>query len=163
MQMTTRSPVKLKACKTLPVSAKPTRTETPLTQQAEPLNVPLVCKTLNTKNLSSTAKEIILVWWRPGTCTQYHSYLGRWEKFCAQKAIIVQEASVENRIDFLASLNEDGLGYNAINTVRSASSSVLAFPGNVTFSNHIPACISISKRSFWTETIPTYILPHLGC
>ena len=98
--------------------------------------MPLVRKTLNTKNLSSAAKEIIMASWQPGIGKQYHSYLGRWEKFCAQKTIVVEEASVENGIDFLASLYEDGLGYSAINTARSALSSVLAFPGNVTFGNH---------------------------
>ena len=131
MQMVTRSLVKLKA-----VSAKPTGTHTPLTQKAGPLNMPLVLKTLNTKNLSSLAKEIIMASWRPGTGKQYHSYLGRREKFCPQKAIIVQDASVENGIDFLASLYEDGLGYSAINTARSALSSVLTSPENVTFGNH---------------------------
>ncbi|KAK2553063.1 hypothetical protein P5673_025790 [Acropora cervicornis] len=95
--------------------------------------MPLVLKTLNTKNLSSLAKEIIMASWRPGTGKQYHSYLGRREKFCPQKAIIVQDASVENGIDFLASLYEDGLGYSAINTARSALSSVLTSPENVTF------------------------------
>ena len=98
--------------------------------------MPLVRKTLNTKNLSSSAKEIIMASWRPGTGKQYHSYLERWEKFCAQKAIVVEDASVENGIDFLASLYEDGLGYSAINTARSALSSVLTSPGNVTFGNH---------------------------
>jgi len=48
--------------------------------------------TLDTKNLSSAAKEIIMASWRPGTGKQYNSFLGRWEKFCAQKAIIVEEA-----------------------------------------------------------------------
>ena len=96
------------------VSAKPTGTDTPLTQQAGPLNMPPVRKTLNTKNLSASSKEIIMASWRPGTDKQYHSYLGRWEKFCAQKAIVVEEASVENGIDFLASLYEDGYMDSAI-------------------------------------------------
>ena len=98
--------------------------------------MPLVRKTLNNKNLSSAAKEIIMASWRPGTGKQYHSYLARWETFCAQKAISADDASVENGIDFLASLYEDGLGYSAINTARSALSSVLTLPGNVTFGNH---------------------------
>ena len=118
------------------VSAKPTGTDTPLTQQAGPLNMPLVRKTLNTKNLSSSAKEIIMASWHPGTGKQYHSYLGRWEKFCAQKAIVVEDANIENGVDFLPSLYEDGLGYSAINTARSALSSVLTSPGNVSFGNH---------------------------
>ena len=58
--------------------------------------------------------------WRPGTGKQYHSHLGRGEEFCAQKTIVVEEASVEYGINFLASLYEDGLGDSAINTARSA-------------------------------------------
>ena len=118
------------------VSAKPTGTDTSLAQKAGSLSMPLVRKTLNNKNLSSAAKEIIMASWRPGTGKQYHSYLARWETFCAQKAISADDASVENGIDFLASLYEDGLGYSAINTARSALSSVLTLPGNVTFGNH---------------------------
>jgi len=98
--------------------------------------MPLVRKTLNNRNLSSAAKEIIMASWRPGTGKQYHSYLERWEKFCAQKAILTEDAGVENGIEFLASLYGDGLGYSAINTARSALSSVLTLPGNVTFGNH---------------------------
>jgi len=51
-----------------------------------------VCIALDNKSLSSAAKEIIMASWRPGTGKQYNSFLGRWEKFCAQKAILVEEA-----------------------------------------------------------------------
>ena len=157
IQMATRSPVKLKACKMLLSLPKPTRTDTSLTQQARPLNVPLVRKTLNTKNLSSAAKEIIMASWQPGTGKQYHSYLGRWVKFYAQKTIVVEEAGVKNRIDFLASLYKDGLGYSTINTARSAPSSVLAFPRNVTFGNH-PLVSRFLKRVF--ELKPSLLRYH---
>lgn len=118
------------------VPTKPTGTGTPLAQEDGSLNLPLIRKKLNNKKLSSTAEEIILASWRSGTGKQYHSYLGRWEKFCAQNAIVEEEASVENGIEFLASLYKDGLGYSAINTARSALSSVLTIPGNITFGNH---------------------------
>jgi len=98
--------------------------------------MPLIRKKLNNKKLSTVAKDIIMASWRSGTGKQYHSYLGRWEKFCAQKAIPEEDASVEHGIDFLASLYEEGLGYSSINTARSALSSVLTLPGNVTFGNH---------------------------
>ena len=75
--------------------------------------------------------------WRSGTGKQYHSYLERWEKFCSQNAIVENKASVENGIEFLASLYKDGLGYSAINTARSALSSALTIPGNVNFGNHL--------------------------
>ena len=50
---------------------------------------------LNNKNLSSVAKDIIIASWCSGTGKQYQSYLGQWEKFCAQKAIIEEESTVE--------------------------------------------------------------------
>lgn len=52
-----------KSMQDAPVSAQPTGTDTPLTPQAGPLDMPLVRKTLNTKNLSSAAKEIIMASW----------------------------------------------------------------------------------------------------
>ena len=67
------------------VSAKPTGTDTSLAQKAGSLSMPLVRKKLNNKNLSSAAKEIIMASWRPGTCKQYNSNLGCWEKFCLRK------------------------------------------------------------------------------
>ena len=136
------------------VSAKPTGTDTPLAQKAGSLSMPLVRKTLNNKNLSSAAKEIIMASWRPGTGKQYHSYLARWEKFWAQKAILAEDASVENGIDFLASLYKDGLGYSAINTARLALSSVLTRAGNITLSNHL-LVTRFLKGVFRIKTIST--------
>ena len=43
---------------------------------------------------------------------------------------------MENGIDFLATLFSSGLGYSAINTARSALSSVLLLPNNTTFGSH---------------------------
>lgn len=43
---------------------------------------------------------------------------------------------MENGIDFLATLFSAGLGYSAINTARSALSSVLVLSNNITFGSH---------------------------
>lgn len=94
--------------------------------------------------------------WRPGTGKQYHSYLGRWEKFCAQKAIPEEDASVEHGIDLLASLYDEGLGYGAINTARSTLSSVLTLPGNVTFGNHPLVSRFIEGIFELTPSLPRY-------
>lgn len=118
------------------VPAKPTGTGTSPSQEIRPPNMPIIRKKLNKQNLSSAAEEIIMASWRAGTGKQYHSYLERWEKFCSQNAIVAEEASVENGIEFLTSLYKAGLGYSAINTARSALSSALTIPGNVTFGNH---------------------------
>ena len=74
--------------------------------------------------------------WRASTGKQYHIYLSRWEEFCKSRNINKFSASIENGIDFLASLYEKGLGYSAINTARSALSSVLDLPGGNTFGTH---------------------------
>ena len=74
--------------------------------------------------------------WRTGTTKQYDVYLKRWEQFCQSKGIDRLDASVENGIDFLATLFTPGLGYSAINTARSALSSVLILPNNITFGAH---------------------------
>ena len=74
--------------------------------------------------------------WRTGTTKQYKVYLKRWEQFCQSQGINRFDASVENGIDFLATLFTSGLGYSAINTARSALSSVLILPNNITFGAH---------------------------
>lgn len=74
--------------------------------------------------------------WRASTAKQYQIHLSRWEMFCKSRNINKFNASIENGIDFLASLYEKGLGYSAINTARSALSSVLDLPGGNTFGTH---------------------------
>ena len=74
--------------------------------------------------------------WRTETTKQYDVYLKRWEQFCQSKGIDRLDASVENGTDFLATLFTSGLGYSAIDSARSALSSVLILPNNITFGTH---------------------------
>ncbi|KAK2565661.1 hypothetical protein P5673_010816 [Acropora cervicornis] len=62
---------------------------------------------------------------RFGTIKQHQTYLKRWEKYCQSNGLGKVEATVANGIDFLATLFSAGLGYSAINTARSALSSVM--------------------------------------
>lgn len=55
---------------------------------------------------------------------------------CKSRNINKFNASIENGIDFLASLYEKGLGYSAINTAMSALSSAFGLPGGNTFGTH---------------------------
>jgi len=77
------------------VSAKPTGTDTPLTQQAGPLNMPLVRKTLTLKTYPHQNHYGLVA-------PRYRQTIPllSWERFCAQKAIVVKDASTENGIDF---------------------------------------------------------------
>ena len=77
-----------------------------------------------------------MVSWNASTAQQYQRHLSLWEMFCKSQNINKFNTSIENEIDFLASLYEKGLGYSAINTARSALSSVLDLPGGNTFGTH---------------------------
>ena len=111
--------------------------------------------------ISTKAKDIIMVSWRT---KQYGVYL---KQFCKSKGINLLDASVENGINFLATLFTSGLGYSAINTARSALSSVLILPNNLwntPTSGSVLVQESVDVLStvighwpiFWGETGPRY-------
>lgn len=114
---------------------KRTRCDPPIAQTTLPPGLSLIRQTLTGHGISRKAKDIIMASWRTGTTKQYDVYLKRWEQFYQSKGINRLDASVENGIDFLATLFTSGLGYSAINTARSAMSSVLILP-NMTFGTH---------------------------
>lgn len=135
-----------------PAPPEPTRCD-PSTTQA---GLSLIRQTLIGHGLSTTAKDIIMASWRTGTTKQYDVYLKRWEQFCQSKEINRLDASVENGIAFLAALFTSGLGYSAINTARSALSSVLILPNNITFGTH-PLVAWFLKRVFELKpSLPRY-------
>ena len=106
--------------------------------------------------MSQTATDIIMASWRSGTSKQYQTYLKRGEKYCQSKGLGKFEATVENGIDFLATLFSAGLGYSAINTARSALSSVLVLPNNITFGSH-PLVVRFLKGVFELKpSLPRY-------
>jgi len=65
--------------------------------------------------------------WREGTSKQYHTYLKRWRQYCDEKDIDLFQPGVYNGVEFLVSLYKASLGYSAVNTARSALSSVSFF------------------------------------
>ena len=121
------------------------------------LGLPLVRDRLdhNTK-LGSLAKDIIMASWRSGTGKQYQSYLSRWESFCKEQGIHHTTATVEIGIDFLASIFQPGLGYSAINTARSALSSVIHTSDHNNFGTH-PLVVRLLKGGFQLKpSLPKY-------
>ena len=90
---------------------------------------------VKSSSLSKPAQEILLASWRPGTLKQYDSYLHRWAKFCHDNEINVYQPRVEQVVEFLTQLFQTGLGYSAINTARSALSSIVTL-GHVPLGEH---------------------------
>ena len=119
--------------------------------------MPLVRENLDSLGLSASAQDIIMASWRANTSKQYHTYLRRWEEFCLAKGNKPLKATVENGIEFLTELYNSGLGYSAINTVRSALSTVIILPSG-TFGNQ-PLVMRFMKGIF--EMKPS--LPRYTC
>lgn len=65
-------------------------------------------------------------------------------------------ATIEEGINFLAALYEEGIGYSALNTARSALSTACAFPNDQNFGTH-PLVTRFMKGVFETRpSLPRY-------
>ena len=74
--------------------------------------------------------------WRKSTGKQYTSYLSRWVTYCKNKQLDVTHATINDSLGFLTLLYKQGVGYTAINTARSALSSVITPADKTTFGEH---------------------------
>lgn len=84
----------------------------------------LVWKYYKSKNISSRAARIIMSSWRTGTKKQYSTSIKKWFTSCRERQIDTFQVPVNIILDFLTELYENGLGYSAINTSRSALSAL---------------------------------------
>ena len=96
--------------------------------------------------------------WRKSTGKQYTTYLSRWLTYCKDKKLNVTHATVNDGLDFLTLLYQQGVGYSAINTARSALSSVITPTAHTTFGEH-PLVTRFLKGTF--ELRPS--LPRYSC
>ncbi|CAB4015392.1 Hypothetical predicted protein [Paramuricea clavata] len=122
-------------CQTVIATKPPTR-NTPLTQETGSASMSLVRGQLQTSGLSTTASDIFMCAWRDGTKKQYQTYLTQWENYCNSKGISPVSATVIEGINFLAELVDRGIGYSAVNTARSALSTILVANDSLTFGMH---------------------------
>ena len=138
-----------------PVS-KSSRGSTPNLAQTEPSSLSLIRESLGKYNLSSSAKDVLMASWRDGTSEQYHTYLKRWRQYCDDKDIDLFQPGVHNGVEFLVSLYNAGLGYSAVNTARSALSSLLILENNEKFGDH-PLVVRCMKGIFELKpSLPKY-------
>ena len=79
--------------------------------------------------LSSGVSEVIMVSWRPGTKEVYNRTVQGWLEYCRRRVYHTQHPTVSEFLNFLHALLAQGLGYSAINSHRSALSSILQVPG----------------------------------
>ena len=122
----------------------PPQESSPTAPKATVTGLPFIGQKLESSNLSSSAQNIIMSSWRSGTITQHKSYLERWEQFCIVNSVSVFEPDIGKVIEFLTGLFHTGIGYSAINTARSALSSIILLPDGRPVGEH-PPYLSFSK------------------
>ena len=94
-----------------------------------------VRRSLQAAGLSARAEEIVHQSWKHGNHAQYKGPLKKWHDFCSTRQLDPLAAPVATFLDFLADLHDSGLSYSAVNTARSAVSTIL-FIDNVSIGKH---------------------------
>lgn len=118
--------------------------------------MPLVREQLQKLGLSPDTIDILMASWRKSTGKQYTTYLSRWVTYCKNKQLDVTHATINDGLDFLTLLYKQGVGYSAINTARSALSSVITPADKTTFGEH-PLVTRFLKGTFELRpSLPRY-------
>lgn len=85
-------------------------------------------------NFSENVKSLLLDSWTVGTKKQYNVYLTKWFEYCTSNKISPESASVKDGAEFLANLFfTTDCEYSAMNTARSALSTVFPTVNGMTF------------------------------
>ena len=66
--------------------------------------------------------------WRPNTLKQYSVYLKRWNLFCVERSVDPLHRNELLALEFLRKLFKQGYGFSALNTARSALSTIFDCP-----------------------------------
>ena len=90
----------------------------------------LIREKITAKGLSTVATDIILHSWRKSTGRQYETYFGKWILFSETEQVNPFDPPTETVLAFLSTLYEKNTGYSAINTAKSALSSMCSVVSN---------------------------------
>ena len=89
-----------------------------------PVGMQIIGQSLQHSGISSDIVEVIMQSWRDSTREQYKVYINKWLQFCCEGPHDPLHPSVRSLLSFLHSLFQKGLSYSALNTARSAVSSI---------------------------------------
>ena len=106
---------------------------THFTRSWSPSGMQIIRNSITERGISQKAAKVILQSWRESTHKQYSIYLRKWLLFCSSRGFDPYKATPAQALDFMTDLSEQGLGYSAMNTVRSALSQVFHSPTRVPF------------------------------
>ncbi|XP_069109039.1 uncharacterized protein, partial [Argopecten irradians] len=111
--------------------ATSSRNDSPNLEETRSSGLSFIRKSIEGQNLSQQTTDIIVSSWRPKTSKQYQCYLKQWEGFCSQRTLDPFRSNVRTVLMFLTQLFEKGVGYSAINTAKSALSTVINLEDSV--------------------------------
>ena len=137
-------------------TTKPASGCSPTVPNTEIHDLSLVRTAIIDHGTSQESCELIMSSWKTGTKRQYGPYIRNWERFCYQRGIDPISPSIADGLQFLTNLFHNGLGYSAINTARSALSTVISLSGGITFGSHPLVCRLL--KGVYTErpALPRY-------
>ncbi|XP_044173896.1 uncharacterized protein LOC122957664 [Acropora millepora] len=100
------------------------RGTTPPSKENEINGMQTIRTSLLQRDVSHKATEIIMHSWADASLKQYKPYLQTWTQLCSEWKINPYDPPLTRVLDFLTSLFERGLKYDAINTAKSAISAI---------------------------------------
>ena len=112
--------------------------------------------TLQQHNLSERSISIIMKSWRDATSKQYSTYLYKWEIFALQNNVNVWNPDISHILEFFVTLLDQGCGYSAINTARSALSTII-FINNMPVGKHSLVIIFLRGVFNIKPSLPRYV------
>ena len=81
------------------------------------------------KGLSREATSILMSSWRTSTQRQYQPYIRKWNAYTTERNVDRISPPAVAVVEFLTELFTSGLGYSALNTARSALSTMVSCSG----------------------------------
>lgn len=106
-----------------------------------------VRENLKAQGLSAEATNIIMASWKPGTAKAYTTHISRWSQFCVRRQINSRHPNVNDIINFLTVTFQRNVGYECVNTARSALSSLGIVVDGCRAGNH-PLVVRFMKGVF---------------
>ena len=92
----------------------------PSSQESSTSGMQVIRNSLTSRGISEKAAKVILQSWRGSTQKQYTVYIRKCTAFCTSRCFDPYKATSAQALDFMTELLKQGLGYSAMNTVRSA-------------------------------------------
>ena len=142
---------------------------TPTQEKNEIVGMQIIRSSIMQTDVSSKTADIIMQSWSKGSIKQYSTSLRTWSVLCGKWNINSYDPPVTRVLDYLTSLFERGLSYDAINTAKSAISAITSPRNGVSlgcqplistfmkgiFKSRPPVPISKDTISRWIRTVMT--------